>query len=284
MQIEVQIIQGENIVVDFQGAVLKGSNNDLFPNEIYGIGIIVNGNNIEIKNLKIHGYQIGILSVGVDGLKILDSEFSYNYRCNSFLEEDIKENDCGIGIKEGNLVAGIVFDDCKNILFKNNIVQQNQIGVLLSNSENGKIYNNQITYNSHTGVLNMGSSDFLIMHNFLDWNREFGIRCSSQSHNNIIAYNSITHVPFNEPEKNLGFKNNHFPFERPNSPDSLSQKYPPLSDGQNTDEFPNLYKGEKYFLFNEWGSTIFNTQPFSFVKLMMTNIHLPSSALKVIGK
>ena len=248
-------IKGNDITIDFQGAIIKGSNDVYYPNEIYGKGIVVYGNNIKIKNLKIHGYQFGLFADGVNGIEITDSEFSYNIRCNNISDDEIDSCLLPVQPKNSNPFseAAVKFNSSKNIIFKNNIISNNQNGIFTSACENGKIYNNKIIYNSHTGFIDDGSSNLKIMHNFLDWNKKFGIRFSPKGKNNLIAYNSITHVPFNEPAKNIGFKNNHFPFNPPKTPDSLSTKFPPLADGQNTEEFPSPYKGEKYFLFNEWG-------------------------------
>jgi len=77
------LIQGTNIVVDFQGAVLLGSNDKVLPNEFYGLGVLVKGENIEIKNLAVRGFETGLQSSGTNHLKISNSDFSYNFRPDS---------------------------------------------------------------------------------------------------------------------------------------------------------------------------------------------------------
>src|SRR4051812_48873175 len=51
------VIEGNNITVDFNDAVLQGSNDKNYPNEFYGLAILVIGNNITIKNAVIRGYK-----------------------------------------------------------------------------------------------------------------------------------------------------------------------------------------------------------------------------------
>src|SRR6266496_2003049 len=47
------IIEGDNITVDFNNAILKGSNAKKSPDEFFGVGIIIrNSKNVIIKNLK----------------------------------------------------------------------------------------------------------------------------------------------------------------------------------------------------------------------------------------
>src|SRR5436190_849817 len=46
------IIEGDNIVVDFSGSVLQGSNKTKRPDEFFGIAIIIrNSKNVTVKNL-----------------------------------------------------------------------------------------------------------------------------------------------------------------------------------------------------------------------------------------
>src|SRR6059058_1011286 len=74
-------IRGNDLVVDFNGAILKGSNNKKFPDEFYGLAInIIGGKNITIRNLTAKGYKIALLAKEVEDLKIENCDFSYNYR------------------------------------------------------------------------------------------------------------------------------------------------------------------------------------------------------------
>src|SRR5258705_7852706 len=89
------LIEGNNITVDFNNAILKGSNAKKNPDEFFGIGVmILNSKNITIKNLKGKGYKIALLAKNTEGLTLDNCDFSYNYRqhLNSSLEkEDISD-------------------------------------------------------------------------------------------------------------------------------------------------------------------------------------------------
>src|SRR5688572_3617743 len=64
-------ISGNDIVIDFDGALLRGSNDKQFPNEFYGLAILVKGGkNITIKNLRAKGYKVALMARDVEGLTI----------------------------------------------------------------------------------------------------------------------------------------------------------------------------------------------------------------------
>ncbi|MCP3929516.1 MAG: hypothetical protein GY705_10485 [Bacteroidetes bacterium] len=75
------IIEGENIVVDFQGATLVGMEDKKHPDQFKGVGVLIkNGKNITLKNAKVHGFKVALMAESVDIQRILDCDFSYNYR------------------------------------------------------------------------------------------------------------------------------------------------------------------------------------------------------------
>ena len=65
------IIEGNNITVDFNNAVLKGSNLKKNPDEFFGVAILIrSGSNITIKNLKARGYKVALMAKGITNLTI----------------------------------------------------------------------------------------------------------------------------------------------------------------------------------------------------------------------
>src|ERR1043165_4654207 len=65
------VIEGNNIVVDFNNSTLKGSNSKKNPDDFFGVAIFVKGGkNITIKNLKAKGYRIALLARNVSNLTI----------------------------------------------------------------------------------------------------------------------------------------------------------------------------------------------------------------------
>ena len=98
------VIEGDNIIIDFNNAELKGSNKKLNPDEFFGIGLIVrNSKNVTLKNLKAKGYKVALLATNVEKLTLDNCDFSYNYRqhLNSTQEKDTK----GREMKKGSRLS-----------------------------------------------------------------------------------------------------------------------------------------------------------------------------------
>ena len=206
-------INGDNIVVDFNGAVLHGSNEKNRPDEFYGTAIIVKrGKNITIKNAVIRGYKFAIIAKKISNLKIENCDFSYNYRqhLNSNRErEDLSDwqsyhnNEQDEWMRFG---AAVYLRDCDSMMIKNNVVTNGQCALMITHCNYGTIYNNNFSFNSGIGIGLYRSSYNKIMNNKLDWNVRgvsYGvyyrgqdaaaILVYEQSSQNIFAYNSATH-------------------------------------------------------------------------------------------
>ena len=206
-------IEGKNIEIDFNGAVLIGANEFDLPNEFKGLGILVkNAENVKIKNAVVKGFKVGFMADGVDSLKIIESDFSYNYRQklkSNFEKENIDDwmsyhhNENDEWLRYG---AAIYLKNCNNAIVKNLTVTNGQNGLMLTNCNHGLFYNNNISFNSAIGIGLYRSSNNLVMHNKLDWNiRGFsfgnynrgqdsaGILAYEQSSKNVFAFNSATH-------------------------------------------------------------------------------------------
>src|SRR6267142_344762 len=67
-------IRGENITVDFRGAVLEGISPDSAPDQATDTAIVVEyGRTVRIANARIRGYKIGILAHGTHGLELMQN-------------------------------------------------------------------------------------------------------------------------------------------------------------------------------------------------------------------
>ena len=206
-------ITGRDITVDFQGATLAGSGEELLPNEFAGLAIrIRNGHNITLKNANIRGYKVAILAENVDSLHLIDCDLSYNYRQKLYSTWETEcysdwlsyhQNEEDEWLRYG---AAVYLKNCRHPLVRDVKVTQGQNGIMLVNSHRGWFYNNTIQFNSGIGIGMYRSSDNHIMHNRLDWNvrghsfgryargqDSAGILCYEQSHGNVFAYNSATH-------------------------------------------------------------------------------------------
>jgi len=206
-------IQGDDIVVDFNGSVLIGSNDKETPDGFYGLGIRVeNGENITIKNATVRGFKVGLFAEGVDSLKIVNSDFSYNYRqrLKSIRErEDLSDwmsyhdNEKDEWLRYG---AAMYLKGCDHALVRNVRVTGGQNGLMLMQCNRGLFYNNTFHFNSGIGIGMYRSSRNRVLHNRLDWNvrgyshgfyergqDSAAILVYEQSNENVFAYNSATH-------------------------------------------------------------------------------------------
>jgi hypothetical protein len=205
-------VQGNNIVVDFQGAVLRGTPADVEPDQRRGTGIFVTGKNITILNAKVHGYKVGLMARNAPGLRIINCDFSYNWkqRLNSTLDkEDLSDwmsyhrNEKDEWLRYG---AAIYLRKCDGFEVKGCRAVGGQNGLMVMESNRGKAWNNVFSFLSSIGVGMYLSSENRIMHNKIDWcvrgfsygvyNRgqdSAGILIYEQSNKNIFAYNSVTH-------------------------------------------------------------------------------------------
>src|SRR5690606_13568835 len=88
-------ISGDNITIDFNHSLLRGTGDPERPDMFRGIGILVeNGSHITIKNLNARGYKVALLARNVTNLVLENCDLSYNYRprLNSTQEkEDISD-------------------------------------------------------------------------------------------------------------------------------------------------------------------------------------------------
>ncbi len=207
------IIEGDDIVVDFNGAVLIGSTNYTAPHTFSGLGIeIRNGKNITIKNAVVRGFKVGLLATGIEGLKILDSDFSYNYRQklkSTAAKEDLADwmsyhhNDKDEWFRYG---MAIYLRQCDKAVVKNVTITGGQNALMLTGCNHGLFYNNDFSFNSGLGIGMYRSSNNRVMHNRLDWNirgyshgiynrgqDSAGILLYEQCSENTVAYNSATH-------------------------------------------------------------------------------------------
>ncbi|MGZ3778624.1 MAG: right-handed parallel beta-helix repeat-containing protein, partial [Mucilaginibacter sp.] len=138
------IIEGDNITVDFNGAVIDGSTDPSNPDKFKGTGIIIrNGKNITLKNVTIRGFKVGVMARGIKGLKIVNSNFSYNFRQHlnsSRVAEDLADwqsyhhNEKDEWLRFG---AGIYLRDCDSADIHDNTIIEGQCGLMITNCNDG---------------------------------------------------------------------------------------------------------------------------------------------------
>ena len=206
-------IAGNNIVVDFNNAIMDGNIKGALPDKFFGTAVrITSGKNITIKNLRVRGYKVALMAEGIEGLVIEHCDFSYNYRqhLNSTQQkEDLGDwmsyhhNEKDEWLRYG---AAIYLRGCNKAVLHDNMVTGGQCALMLTQCDSGIVYNNNFSFNSGLGVGMYRSSGNKIMHNKLDFNVRghsegvynrgqdaAAILVFEQCNNNVYAFNSATH-------------------------------------------------------------------------------------------
>jgi parallel beta-helix repeat protein len=207
------VIEGNNITVDFNDAVLKGNKAGENPDEFQGVAVLIKkGKNITIKNLKASGYKIALLARNVEGLKLENCDFSYNYRkkLNSTQEkEDISDwmsyhqNEKDEWLRYG---AAIYLKKCNKVTITNCTVTNGQNALMMTECNNSMIYNNDFSFNSGIGIGLYRSGNNKFMYNRVIFNvrgyshgvynrgqDSAGFLVYEQSNNNLFYKNAATH-------------------------------------------------------------------------------------------
>jgi hypothetical protein len=205
-------IIGDNLVIDFGGHVLRGSPATSEPDQRQGTGVLVRGKNITLQNLRVHGFKVGLLARNCPGLKLENSDFSYNWKqrlASTPEREDLSDwmsfhqNEKDEWLRFG---AGIYLRGCDGFTVRRCRAVGGQCGLMLTLCNRGLVAENDFSFLSAIGLGLYRSSENRILHNKIDWcvrgyshgvyNRgqdSAGILIYEQSSRNLFAYNSVTH-------------------------------------------------------------------------------------------
>ena len=209
----VVLIEGENITIHFNQAVLQGSNQKQQPDEFFGVAIMVrNSRNITIKNLVARGYKVALMASNVESLVLENCDFSYNYRqhLNSTQEkEDVSDwmsyhhNENDEWLRYG---AAMYLRNCHNATVKNCKVTGGQNALMMTECNGGLVVNNDFSFNSGIGIGMYKSSHNRVMYNRVIFNvrgyshgvfnrgqDSAGMLVYEQSSNNVFYKNNVTH-------------------------------------------------------------------------------------------
>jgi parallel beta-helix repeat protein len=208
------VIEGNDITVDFNHALLQGSNDKTRPDEFYGLSILIKkgSRNIVIKNAVIHGYKVAILADSVQNITIDNCDLGYNYR--QHLQSNREREDEGDWMsyhKNENdewlrYGAAIYLKNCTQAVISNNTVTGGQCALMMTRCEKAQVMDNNFSFNSGIGIGLYRSSHNKIYHNRLDYNvrgysegkyqrgqDSAAILVFEQSSNNSFAFNTATH-------------------------------------------------------------------------------------------
>jgi nitrous oxidase accessory protein NosD len=206
-------VRGENLSIDFNGAILLGGSEDADPDSYVGVGLLVDGGRqVTIRNAVIRGYKVGILARQSPELHLAQNDLSYNWkqRLYSGIEKESLVDWMSYHHNEGDewlrYGAAIYLSECDRAQIERNRAVQGQNGLMVTRSRGLRIWNNTLQFLSGIGVGLYRTTDSTIMHNRIDWcvrgyshgfyNRgqdSAGLLMYEQSSGNTVAYNSITH-------------------------------------------------------------------------------------------
>ncbi|MBI3267449.1 MAG: right-handed parallel beta-helix repeat-containing protein [Planctomycetes bacterium] len=206
-------IKGDDLTLDFQGAVLAGAPDDLAADQYRGWGVVASGcRNLTLKNLHVRGFKLGFYFKECDGLTLTGCDVSDNWRArlkSTPRAEDGSdwlfghENDANEWFRYG---AGIYVERSRGITLAGNRARRGQNGICLSRVEDSWIYDNDMSFLSGWGLALWRSSRNEVSHNKFDWcirgfsfgvyhrgQDSAGILVYEQSSDNVFAWNSATH-------------------------------------------------------------------------------------------
>lgn len=206
-------VRGSNITVDFQGAVLEGSDPETDPDSYAGTAILVDGgSDVTIRNAVIRGYRMAVVGRGSDRLHLTRNDFSHNWkqRLWSLIEHETLVDWMSYHANEKDdwlrFGGAIYLVECDEAEIDHNIVRQGQNALMVTRSSGLSIWNNDFSFNSSLGIGLYRVTDSRILHNRVDFNvrgyshgyynrgqDSAGLLMYEQSSRNIVAYNSITH-------------------------------------------------------------------------------------------
>lgn len=205
-------VRGNDVTVDFNGAVLRGTPASEEPDQRKGLGVLVEGDNVTLKNLHARGYKVALMAAGCKGLRILNCGFSYNWKQrlrSTPAKEDESDwqsyhhNEHDEWLRYG---AAMYLKDCSKFAVERTVANGGQCGLMLVRSNSGTVVENDFSFNSGIGLGLYGSSDNKVLYNRMDWcvrgfsygvyNRgqdSAGILVFDPCNANEFAFNSATH-------------------------------------------------------------------------------------------
>ncbi len=207
------VVRGENIRINFNGAVLAGSADGADPDTFTGLGLLIDGGSkVTIENATIRGYKVAILARRSPDLHLTRNDLSHNWkqRLYSGIEKEslvdwmsYHQNEKDEWLRYG---AAIYLAGCDRAEIDHNTVMQGQNGLMVTASTGLKIWNNTFQFLSSIGVGLYRVTHSTIMHNRIDWcvrgyshgfyNRgqdSAGLLMYEQTSHNTVAFNSVTH-------------------------------------------------------------------------------------------
>lgn len=233
-------VVADGVIVDLDGAALRGAPASAAPDTLTGTGIRITGKDVTLRRAILSGYQAGVWATGADGLTLAEIEITdvFRQRLRSTPErEDATdwlrphENDANEWLERYG--AAVYIEDAERVTVHDVRVRRSQNGILLDRVNHSRVFDNDCCFLSGWGLALWRSSFNDICRNALDfcvrgyshgvYNRgqdSAGILLFEQCLNNYIALNSATHCG----DGFFGFAGREALGEAPIPPDS--EKFP----------------------------------------------------------
>lgn len=157
-------IAADNVTIDGNGAILVGpGQEELGPESYVGIGVSGQGRRgVAIHNLKVQGFQIGLLIEDGEGWLVEDNDFSGNY------------HDPDYGWGDGPNYGGVLLVRTHKTTIRKNTGRKNWNGLELRYSNGNVIAGNDFSHSSNVCLKLWNASDNLISDNDFS----YGLRIS----------------------------------------------------------------------------------------------------------
>lgn len=201
------VIEADDVVVDFQGAVLSpgGEVRDRLD-QLEGYGIVIRDRrNVTLRNAVVRGFRFNVFVLGGDNICIenCDLSFSRGHRIGS----------AGVPIDQWVVIrnlrdwrsygAGLWLEDTVHAVVRGCRAGGAQNGIVLARCRHSLVTENDLAFNSGWGIALWESCDNVVSWNLADFcNRPWaaalgadacGLALAGGSHRNLIVGNSLTH-------------------------------------------------------------------------------------------
>lgn len=198
-------ILGDDLVVDFTGVTLVGSEDPTRPDLFQGRAVEVKGNNVTIRGLNARGYRIALLAENAANLKLIDCDFSYNHRPrlkSTPWREDLGDwmsfhhNEKDEWLEHS---PAVYLKNCDGFVIQNLTIIGGGNGLLMTGCDNGVMHSSLVGFNSGVGVGLYRSSGNRFTMNRLDYNvrgHSEGVYNRGQDSAAFLVYEQSSHNVF----------------------------------------------------------------------------------------
>ncbi len=207
-------VKADGVTIDFQGAALLGSTDDVPQDACGGIGVRVDGcSRVTIRNAVLSGFKAAVVASNCKEVVVERCSFRRNYAMH--LKSTPEAEDAGDWLWphnndklewRTNYGAGVSLEGCEDCVVRENTARAQQNGVLLTRCSRVQVYDNDMSYLSGWGLGMYRTCDSVVSRNSFDWcvrgyshgvyyrgQDSAGILVFEQCSRNVFAYNSATH-------------------------------------------------------------------------------------------